>query len=141
MDKNISWIDLVVLELGTIDKNEILDPKTPVSSREEVIGPVDTLTQKLYTLWQYTIREKNKNKGYLDFENHTDEEENQINKEIAKLYEKENVLKTLFWYRVHEQSDTWGCTIGIRTGFTVVKTKGTNLLTDFLENIFKDLND
>ena len=136
MEQKTSWVNLVNLELDTIEEDQILDPKSEVQEGEEPLGTVGLQSRKLYTLWQNTIRETKSSKINLEFENHSEAEEALIYKDLAHLQEKAKVLKTLFWYTVHEQTESWGDSIGIRAEFLVVKARPSNPLTDFLGDMF-----
>ena len=91
-----------------------------------MIGTMSQAVRQLHTLAM--LLHKDAKQSALDAEFCVDESKrNELVEKAAELTEKAEVLKCLMWISIRDELHLWNLSIGIREGFTIVKTPDTNI--------------
>ena len=130
------FIDLIKIDLDSLQEKDFLEPNVPLGDGEELVGVMSTDHKKIFTLMTSTLKQSEEIKLKARFSSNELQEE--LFKEFSILQDKYNLLNDMFWFEVklsyrdlHNKPS-----IGVRQGYKIVWTNSTPNPMDFLRGIF-----
>jgi len=131
-DNTFTWLSTLLLELN--ETTDYLEPRQEIGSNDHVVGDMNELMKKLYTVYMSMAKQASMLKVELGF---SDNEETRL--QAFRLIDRATILQKLFWLIVKDVFNLWDKeSTGVRAGFKVVwsDSSPTMTLKDLFGNMF-----
>lgn len=117
------WLEVLRVELGAIDNDDLIEPSGDPESGEKIVGELSLELRKIYTRSQKAEAEVMRFTADARCAKN-DKARDQALEKANELQNKADVLMRIMWIGIRDEFNLWAAgTVGLRKGWKVVKPK------------------
>ena len=130
------FIDLIKMDLNSLEEKDFLEPNVPLAPGEVLVGDMSVDHKKIFTLMTSTLKQSEELKLKARFSN--SDIQRSLFEEFSLLQDKYNLLNDMFWFEIklaHRDLNNKP-SIGVRQGYKIVWIASTSNPLDFFKQFF-----